>query len=275
MSFLKSTLLAFSMFSTVPMPRIEWNQKNMRYMMCAFPLVGVLIALLCAAWFLFGIQILYIWKKPVPLPLFALIFMLIPVLISGGIHLDGFMDTCDALASHASQEKKLAILKDSHSGAFAVLACVLYFLSFYVLSFCLYTRFYGQDTSHRFINLFARFYNSLPVLSIFVLSRLLSAFAVATFPIAKNSGLVHTFASSSAKTFTAIWSYVWFFLISVALIYFCRFLGIALVASSLSVFCFYYITAIKNFGGITGDTAGWFVQICEIVGLAVFVVVTI
>ena len=272
MSFLKSVLLAFSMFSTVPMPRVEWNQKNMRYMMCAFPLVGVFTAVLCAAWFLFGIQILYIWNKNIPLPLFALVFTLIPVLISGGIHLDGFMDTCDALASHASQEKKLEILKDSHSGAFAVLGCVLYFLSFYVLSYCLYTRFFGADSSHRFVNLFARFYNSLPALSLFVLSRLLSAFAVAAFPIAKNSGLVHTFASSSAKRFTAIWCYVWFFLVSIALIFFFRFLGIALVASSLAAFCFYYITAIKNFGGITGDTAGWFVQICELVGLAVFVI---
>ena len=272
MSFLKSVLLAFSMFSTVPMPRVEWNQKNMRYMMCAFPLVGVLIAVLCAAWFLFGIQILYVWQKTVPLPLLVLVFTLIPVFISGGIHLDGFMDTCDALASHATKEKKLEILKDSHSGAFAVLGCVLYFLAFFVLSFCLYTRFFGEDSSHRFVNLFARFYNSIPVLSVFVLSRLLSAFAVAVFPIAKNSGLVHTFASSSAKRFTAIWCYVWFFLISVALIYFYRFIGIALVASGLATFCFYYIAAIKNFGGITGDTAGWFVQICELVGLAVFVI---
>ncbi|MBR4600000.1 MAG: adenosylcobinamide-GDP ribazoletransferase [Treponema sp.] len=274
MSFLKSVLLAFSMFSTVPVPRIEWNQKNMRYMMCAFPLVGLLTALLCAVWFLFGIQLLYVWKKPLPLPFFALVFTLIPILVSGGIHLDGFMDTCDALASHASQEKKLEILKDSHSGAFAVLGCVLYILSFYVLSFCLYSRFYGETPSPGFPNLFARFYNSLPVLCIFFLSRLLSAFAVATFPIAKNSGLVHTFASASARRFTAIWTYVWFFLISAALIYFFRLIGIALVASSLSVFCFYYITAVKNFGGITGDTAGWFLQMCEIFDLAIFVVFT-
>ena len=272
MTFIKSAIIAFSMFSTLPMPRIEWNQKNMRYMMCTFPFVGFVIAVLCAAWFIFGIQLLFVWHKNISPTLLALGFTLIPILITGGIHVDGFMDTCDALASHASREKKLEILKDSHSGAFAVLGCVIYFLCYFVLSLEFYNIFYGANSSHRFASFSARFFNLIPILSIFVLSRTLSAFAVATFPIAKDSGLVHTFATSSAQRFTAFWCYFLFLLTAVVLIYFWNFLGIALVATSLSVFCLYFVVAVKNFGGITGDTAGWFVQMCELLVLAVFVI---
>lgn len=272
MTFIKSLLLAFSMFSAIPVPRVEWNEKNMRYMMAAFPLVGVVITLLCVICFVFGIQCAYFRMKPIPVSLLALVFTLIPVLVTGGIHVDGFMDTCDALASHAPREKKLEILKDSHSGAFAVLACVLYFLSYFVLSYELCDYFLGADSSQRFMNFFEMLIEFAPFCFIFILSRLLSAFAVATFPIAKNSGLVHTFATASAKKFTALWCGIWFALISAALILLFDALGIFLVAPSLAVFVCYYFMAKRNFGGITGDTAGWFVQMCEIVSLAAFVI---
>ena len=36
----------------------------------------------------------------------------VPLLVTGGIHLDGFCDTADALASHQSRERKLEILKE-------------------------------------------------------------------------------------------------------------------------------------------------------------------
>lgn len=259
------------MFSALPMPRVDWNGRNMRYMMCTFPFVGLVIAFLCGGWFIFG-QFLARWHKSLSPALIALGFTLIPVFVSGGIHLDGFMDTCDALGSHASREKKLEILKDSHSGAFAVLGCVIYFLCYFVLSLEIFTKFCGEQCAGRFVNHFARLMAFVPLLSVFVISRLLSAFAVAVFPIAKDSGLVHTFATKSAKRFTAIWCYFWFLLISGGLIYLFNFQGIAVVAMSLAMLCFYYVVAVRNFGGITGDTAGWFVQLCELAGHAVFFV---
>lgn len=274
MSFIKSTILAFSMFSALPVPRVEWNQKNMRFMMAAFPFVGLVVALLWGGWFLF-VQFLAVWQKNLSPALTALGFTLIPVLVTGGIHLDGFMDTSDALGSHASREKKLEILKDSHSGAFAVLACVIYFLCYYVLSYELSVFLFEGGSSHRFENDFTSLMAFLPVLSIFVISRLLSALAVATFPIAKDSGLVHTFASSSDSLFTAVWCLAWLFIVSVFLIITCNYMGIAMVGVSLALFCFYYVMAIFNFGGITGDTAGWFVQLCELLGLLTFVIAQI
>lgn len=60
--------------------------------------------------------------------LFASIAVCIPLLVTGGIHMDGYMDTVDALSSHQSVEKKLEILKDPNAGAFAVIYCGIYLL---------------------------------------------------------------------------------------------------------------------------------------------------
>lgn len=56
----------------------------------------------------------------------ALIFLVLPVIVTGGIHVDGYMDTSDAIHSYGDREKKLSILKDSHIGAFAVIRLLVY-----------------------------------------------------------------------------------------------------------------------------------------------------
>ena len=46
MTVLQTIAVAFAMFSAVPVPQFDWNEKNMRYSLCAFPLVGVLCGML-------------------------------------------------------------------------------------------------------------------------------------------------------------------------------------------------------------------------------------
>ncbi len=41
--FYHSFLIAFSMYSKIPMPQCEWNEENMAYAMCFFPWIGVAI----------------------------------------------------------------------------------------------------------------------------------------------------------------------------------------------------------------------------------------
>ena len=272
MTFIKSALLAFSMFSRIPVPRVSWNEKNMRYMLCAFPLVGVVICVACAfvqgcvaEWVLF-------YGKKISLPLIALCLTLLPVLITGGIHLDGFLDTCDALASHADREKKLAIMKDPHCGSFAVIACVLYFLSQFVLLLALCEKMYGGAVTISSENAFAQLIPGLCVCASFVLSRFLSACAVAAFPIAKDSGLVRTFSDASAKRFTAMWCVFWFVAVSALSVWLGGRYGIAVVGAQVVVFIGYFVMTKRNFGGITGDTAGWFVQVAELFSLSAVVV---
>ncbi|MFR7551676.1 MAG: adenosylcobinamide-GDP ribazoletransferase [Acutalibacteraceae bacterium] len=124
---IQTVIVAFSMFSAVPMPRIEWSRENMRYALCAFPLVGAVIGLICWGWSaLCGCLAL-------PALLRGAGQCLLPVLLTGGIHLDGYADTCDALASHAPPEKKREILRDPHLGAFAAIRLCCYFVASFAI----------------------------------------------------------------------------------------------------------------------------------------------
>lgn len=115
MNIIKSICVAFSMYSKIPMPRVEWNEKNMKYAMCFFPLVGAVIGgLMLLVRFLCG-------RFGFNTSVYAVVMTALPVLVSGGIHTDGFIDTADALSSYGDKEKKLEILKDPHTGAFAII----------------------------------------------------------------------------------------------------------------------------------------------------------
>ena len=235
----ETVCVAFAMFSAFPMPRVEWNGQNMRYAMAAFPLIGAVIG---ALWCVCGIL-------PLPEMLQAAGFCLIPVAVTGGIHLDGFADTADALASYGDREKKLAILKDPHCGAFAVIRLCSYFALYFSLCACL--RFTPRVGGVWTLAL--------------VLERALSGYVVASFPMAKNTGLAHTFATAADKRRVKI------ILLGMSV---CVGAGMALLGGGLLVLAAllmlwrYHAVAVKQFGGITGDLAGWFLQRAELLMLA-------
>lgn len=170
MTVLQTIAVAFAMFSAVPVPQFDWNEKNMRYSLCAFPLVGVLCG---ALWYVCA-------SLPLPAMVRAAGFCLIPVWVTGGIHLDGYADTCDALCSYGDTQKKLDILKDPHCGAFAVIRLCSYFVAYFALCCCV--QFTPQVGAVWLLAL--------------VLERACSGYAVAAFPLAKNTGLAHTFATA-------------------------------------------------------------------------------
>lgn len=100
MNIIKSICVAFSMYSKIPMPRVEWNEKNMKYAMCFFPLVGAVIGgLMLLVQFLCG-------RFGFNTSVYAVVMTALPVLVSGGIHTDGFIDTVDALSSYGDQKRK-------------------------------------------------------------------------------------------------------------------------------------------------------------------------
>ena len=244
--FLQTLAVAFGMFTAVPLPLPVWNKQNMRYALCAFPAVGLVsgagllgFAALCRALGAGSV-------------LRAAGLCLLPVLVTGGIHLDGFADTCDALASCAPPEKKQQILADPHCGAFAVIRLCSWFLACFAL--------WTQLPDGR----------ALMALAIGqVLSRALSGYAVARFPLAKNTGLAHTFATAADRTTVRRVLMVLAALLSAALL---ALGGWALVLAALLVFARYHVVSDKQFGGITGDLAGWFLQRAELWMLAALAV---
>ena len=241
MIVLETVAVAFSMFSAIPMPQFTWNERNMRCSLCAFPLVGAVIA---ACMFFWGKLCLLL---SLPDILRGAGLCLLPVLITGGIHLDGYCDTCDALASHSGPEKRQEILKDPHLGAFAAIRLCVYFAADFAL--------WASLPDLR-----------LPVLvGVFCLPRSLSGLALTAFPIRPGSGLARTFAEAADRLRVRNVLLI----LSAALALLLLFLGAgeAVFAAAL-VFAYYRRLCVKDFGGLSGDLAGWFLQTAELWMLA-------
>lgn len=240
-TFFRTIGAAFGMFSRIPVPRTVWNDKNMRYMFIAFPLVGLVIGILWFAWLL-----LSSWLA-IPQILVCVGFVAVPILVSGGIHLDGYMDVSDAVASYASPERKRAIMNDPHVGAFAVIRVALYLISYVALYECV-------DLADK-----AGYVIALS----FVFSRCLSGISAANFPLAKNTGLANTFQHMSDKGTVTLWLSIFALITAGVMIGLNIAAGIVMVAASLLVFLHYYLMSVRKFGGVTGDLSGWFLQKCE------------
>lgn len=241
-----SLIIAIAMYSKIPMPQAEWNEKNMRYAMCFFPLVGVIIGVLEIV----AGNLITIWKGEGTF-LCAVVLTLIPVFVTGGIHLDGFADTMDAKSSYGDREKKLEILKDPHTGAFAIISLCCYFL------LCV-----GIFSEMRTEHLFA-------AALVFVFSRSLSGISVVTFQAAKNSGLLRTFQDGAQKRNVRLVLIIWLLAAGVGFYLTAGLCGVVAAVVGLAVFFYYYQFSRKQFGGITGDLAGYFLQLCELFMLAV------
>lgn len=249
MSVLKSMIIAFSMYSKIPMPRTEWNKEDMKYVLCWFPWVGAVIGgaflLLWEMWNLLSLSDL----------LFAGIATALPILITGGIHLDGFLDTVDARSSYGDREKKLGILKDPHVGAFAVIYGSLYILLYFTLAYEL------RETGEiRQAVLFA----VTPILS-----RILSGSSLLWLPSAKKEGLASTFAAAADLRKNRVVMGILLAVISGLLLLVHPFRGAVILVLCAAIFYCYRRMAVREFGGITGDLAGFFLQICELTCLAV------
>lgn len=120
--FLTAFSMAWSMFSAIPCPFRRWEDSLRPLMLVCFPQIGLLIGVLWMA----AAQ-LAIPSGKVGLFGAALLAML-PLLLTGFLHLDGFMDCCDAIFSRRNLSERQRILKDSHVGAFAVICLVILLL---------------------------------------------------------------------------------------------------------------------------------------------------
>ena len=248
MRWLQSLVIGVSMYSKIPMPRIEWNENNMKYAMCFFPLVGVATGGLAV---LFG-RILLLHTSCGTL-FFAGVMTILPVLVNGGIHLDGFLDTMDALNSYGSREKKLEILKDSRTGAFAVIGLGLYLVASLAL--------WSEVRPEMLVVIGAGY----------VMSRSLSGLSVMLFPSAKKDGLGRTFQEQAHRTRVALVLGVWFVLAAAVMLADSGITGAVVIGTALLVFWYYHHMAMKQFGGMTGDLAGYFLQLAELAMLAAVV----
>jgi len=241
LNVLRSAAMAISCFSNVPVPQVEWREENMRYMMCFFPLVGVIIGLVLAVWTWLARTLGF---GPV---LFGAGLALLPILVSGAIHMDGFCDVIDAQSSHAAPERKREILKDPHTGAFAGIGIAIYIVAYVAFATEL-------EATWLTVGLLAGGH---------VASRCLSGIGTLAYPTSASKGMLSMFHDSGKGRALIV--------LLIELVVCSIFMGfvwapgaVAMLGIALVCLILLYPFAKTQFGGMSGDLAGFFLQVAEL-----------
>ena len=117
-TYLHAFAMCQSMFCAIPVPQV-WDEKAKDKMLLFLPVVGLEIGIIWAA-IAWGCRLLNL-----PTMIMALTLSAYPYIVTGFLHLDGYMDVTDAVKSWRDLERRREILKDSHVGSFAVIGIVL------------------------------------------------------------------------------------------------------------------------------------------------------
>ena len=249
MKIIKCMLIAFSLYSRIPMPQFEWKDDEYGNAIAFLPFVGMVLA---------AVQIL-VYRVCVltdaPVFVITMLMCAMPLLLTGGFHLDGYMDVCDALNSYAERERCLEIMKDPHIGAFAVIGFARFAL-LYVASV-----YFIVDAAAQGFEAGIYVYVLL-----FVLIRAMCGVSSILLPKARNNGMLNMEVSGKGKfgcCFLILQGVLCVIMILMANLA----QGVVVLAVML-FFCLYYMCLCeKRFGGVTGDTAGFFVCRGELLGI--------
>ncbi len=235
---IRSMLAAFSLYSRIPVPCFQWTMEGMRYILCFLPLIGAVIGLT-------EYGCLYLCHV-LGLPIIAkvCVLSLVPLITTGGFHVDGYMDVKDALGSYKTKEEKLKIMKDPHIGAFAVIGFGIFSLVWIgALSVICDRDLSGINTALPFI---------------FVLSRTGAAISSLSLKKAKDEGMLKNETGNSGRGELVI-TILELILCVAALCLADPVIAELLVVTLVIFFIYYRHMVYREFGGVTGDTAGYFV----------------
>ncbi|SDO24442.1 adenosylcobinamide-GDP ribazoletransferase [Alkalicoccus daliensis] len=222
-------ILSVQFLTRIPLPvKAEWNASSSRWALRFYPLTGLLIGILPA---------LLVWLSfPFPLLVEAMLILTFFVWVTGGLHLDGWMDVFDAVGANAPLEKKWLIMKDPHVGSFGIIA-LIFLLAW---KFIVILELLVLEASPAVFLL-------IPVLARFLVVLLMTA-----VPSVKQSGLAAAWQKHINRKEAVIASIPVIFVILLSgEIYFA-----AVFLSALVFFFLYRTWLMKEFKGINGDLAG-------------------
>lgn len=237
---MRSFLLMLTFLTRIPIPiRFEIKNQDFEKGLLFMPLIGLLIG-----------SPLYILNQYVPLTntfLMSLLTVILYVLVTGGLHLDGIADYFDGIFSGRKRDRILEIMKDSHTGSFGVVGLCLYFLSMFVL----------------LINV-----NPIVILLMPFVGKSMAVMLCAFGKYPRNEGMGKSLIDFGKKKHGVM-------IILVALIM-CWLLGMNYVIAfmmTVVVIALFMIRTTQIIGGITGDVIGAGTEFAQIIWLLTFAVI--
>jgi adenosylcobinamide-GDP ribazoletransferase len=228
----------------IPVPHVALSPTLVARSVALFPLVGALLGTLLggsALWF-------DRWLPARPL---AALIIATAAMITGGLHLDGLMDTADGLAGR-SAEQRLAIMRDSHVGAYGIIVAGVVVLG----QFACLSELSGRD-------------RLVAIVVAFTLSRWAMLVALTVFPAATRSGLGVVFQSGAGKA-----SGIAGTLLMLPCVLIAGLIGVVALGVAIVVVLGSGVMLTRRLGGLTGDTYGAIAVLTETAALFVAVAVT-
>lgn len=239
-----SFLAAFKFLTAIPVPGRATGGEDLGRSIAYFPVVGLVIGLMLA-----GLNWLGGYLFPEVIVNGLLLVAL--VLITGAMHLDGFIDTCDGIAGHKSVEERWRVMRDSRVGAFGVIGVILLLLVKYIS-----------------LNSLGGTLMMATLVLMPTVSRWAMAYAVKAYPYARPEGLGRILkqgaswpglVAATAITLMAAIGLAWlagitcFYLVGPAIM-----LGVWVVTVGLAA----YLKS--KFAGLTGDSYGAINEVAEV-----------
>ena len=249
----------------------DWCEKDFADSVRYFPLIGLVLGIIYTAFA--ALLLSFLPQNGILLPhhVVASILLILPILLTGGLHCDGFMDTMDGLFSGRSRERMLEIMKDSRVGANGVFAFVLLMIFDWSILLDL------LQSAWLFPALFA-----MPIVS-----RLMMVVAISAFPYARPVGMGKAFKDGGTKSVlygAFFYTLILVFFPGVAACFF----GIipldaaglsswvlsmtAVIFAALLFTIFFASYATRHLGGLTGDVYGAITTLTETLVLLSFLV---
>ena len=243
-TYLHAFVMCQSMFCSIPALQI-WDEKAKDKMLLFLPIVGLEIGAIWAAlaWLcrLLDLHLLVI----------GLILCAYPYIVTGFIHLDGYMDVTDAVKSWRDLERRREILKDSHVGSFAVIGIVLLMLAQFAV--------FASAPNNA---------NYLILIFVPAVSRCCSALAVTGLKPMSTSQYANRKKPKSHMIVLTVMLFMFF----VAGFLLCGKYGFASVGCLIG-YGLALRRAYKSLGGMNGDISGYALSIGELCAVAVYALI--
>ena len=268
---MKRFLAAIRFLTIIPVPG-TWGaeEDSLARSVIFFPLVGLLLGVICGA-IAFGLSFVV---GGVVGPAVVVIVLLV---FSGGLHMDGLSDTADGFFSARPRERILEIMKDSHIGAMGVMAIVCVLL----LKFAALAEVAGRpvatnlasgpwatltDPARWFSDHSIRFWKAALLMPL--AGRAAIVIQMVLLPYAKPEGLGKVFCRNrpimSAGLAVLLLAGIGFLLVGLA--------GVVMAGALVAVASLFAGYCHRKIGGATGDTFG---AACEIGELATAVMLAV
>lgn len=242
-------IMALSMFTILPVPYKVWKDEAVRHMMKLYPLVGIFVGVINYVVFrltdYFNLSTILI----------SALTMVTPFIITGMLHLDGFMDVCDALLSRRDKKEKVRILKDPNTGAFSVISLGILFIIDFASTYTLVE----NRTS------------IIGIIIIPIISRSLMGIMLLKKEAMKETSLGSYFKKGTTKVDILI---LYIFLIIASGLF--MLLGIKFILVPLAMIIIAILSvekSIKELGGISGDIAGYGLVLSEVLGILILSII--